>query len=62
MSAIGQAGMRIGMFVLISSGVLLLLLERDSAEYSLMLFTFVLGLLFTVLVAIWVRWSQRKFR
>lgn len=62
MSAIGQAGLRIGMFVLISSGVLLLLLERDSAEYSLMLFTFVLGLLFTVLVAIWVRWSQRKFR
>lgn len=62
MSAIGQAGLRIGMFVLITSGVLLFVLERDSAEYALMLFTFALGLIFTILVAIWVRWSQRKFR
>jgi len=28
MSAIGQAGLRIGMFVLITSGLLLLVLER----------------------------------
>lgn len=62
MSAIGQAGLRIGMFVLITSGLLLLVLERDSAEFSLMIFTFILGLIFTILVAIWVRWSQRKYR
>ena len=60
MSAIGQAGLRIGMFVLITSGALLLVLERNTAEFVLMLFTFALGVLFTAMVAIWIRWSQRK--
>ena len=59
-SVIGQAGFRIGMFILVSSGVLLLILERDTAEFVLMVFMFVLGLVFTLAVAIWVRYSQRK--
>ena len=36
-SAVGQGAFRIGVFILLTSGVLLLFLERDTAEFVLML-------------------------
>jgi hypothetical protein len=57
---LGQAGFRIGMFVLLSSGALLLVLDPGTAEHALMVFTFVLGLIFTLLVFIMVRIGQRR--
>ncbi len=57
---LGQAGFRIGAFILLTSGLLLLVLDRDTAEFVLMAFMFVVGLLFTGSVALWVKWSQRR--
>ncbi len=57
---LGQAGFRIGTFILLTSGLLLLVLERDTAEFALMAFMFVVGLLFTGAVALWMKWSQRR--
>lgn len=57
---LGQAGFRIGMFVLLTSGALLLVLERGTAEHALMVFTFGLGAVFTLFVYIMVRLGQRK--
>lgn len=57
---LGQAGFRIGMFVLLSSGALLLVLDPGTAERALMIFTFALGAIFMLLVFIMVRIGQRK--
>lgn len=57
---LGQAGFRIGMFVLLSSGAMLLVLDRGTAEHSLMVFTFALGVVFTLFVSIVVRLGKRK--
>jgi hypothetical protein len=57
---IGRAGFQIGSFMVFISGALLLFLERGTAEHSITLLTFLLGLIFMVGIAIAVRWSQRK--
>lgn len=57
---LGQAGFRIGFFILVTSGVLLLVLDRDSAEFVLMTFMFVVGLLFVGGVALLVKLTERK--
>jgi hypothetical protein len=54
-SQLGQAGFRIGMFVLLTSAVLLLVLDRHSAEFVLMVSTFGCSGLFLVLLALLVR-------
>lgn len=59
---LGQAGFRIGFFILVTSGGLLLVLDRDSAEFVLMAFMFVVGLLFVGGVALMVKLTERKRR
>ncbi len=58
-SNLGRAGFRIGVFVVLMSGGLLLLLKKGSAEYILMQVTFVLGLIFLAVIIFLVRYSQR---
>ena len=56
---LGQAGFRIGMFITLVSGLLLLVLERESAEFVLMVGTFGLGVLFLALVGLLVKFTSR---
>jgi hypothetical protein len=58
-SGLGQAAFRLGFFVVLVSGGLLLVEEHGSAEYTISLLTLIIGLIFLAIVAIWVRWSQR---
>ncbi len=58
-SGLGQAGVRIGMFVALTSGLLLLVLDRNSAEYVLMVATFSCSALFLLLLALLIRYSSR---
>ncbi len=58
-SNLGRAGFRIGVFVVLMSGGLLLLLKKGSAEYILMQVMFVLGLIFLAVIIFLVRYSQR---
>jgi hypothetical protein len=57
---LGRAGFHIGFYIVLVSGVLLLFLERGSAEQMITLFTFGVGLVFLIVIAIIVRLSQRK--
>lgn len=59
-SQIGRAGFHIAFYVVFVSGVLLLFLEQGSAEHVITLFSFLLGLVFLVIIAILVRLGQRK--
>lgn len=47
-------------YIVFVSGVLLLFLERGSAEFAITLFSFVLGLLFLGGIVVFVRHTQRK--
>jgi hypothetical protein len=58
--ALGQAGFRIGIFVLFTSGILLLILDRDSAEYVLMLATFGCASVFLLGIALLVHFLSRR--
>ncbi len=59
-SNLGRAGFRIGVFVTLMSGGLLLLLERGTAEYVLMQFTLFMGLIFLAVIIFLVRLSRRQ--
>lgn len=59
-SALGQAGFRIGMFVALTSGLLLLALERHTAEYVLMAVMFGCSSVFLALLAVIVRLSVKR--
>lgn len=59
-SGISRAGFQIAFYIVFVSGILLLFLERGSAEFAITLFSFCLGLLFLGLIVIWVRYTQRK--
>ena len=59
-SQIGRAGFHIGFYVAFVSGILLLFLRRGTAEYLITLFTFVVALIFLLIIVVIVRWSQRK--
>lgn len=56
---LGQAGFRVGVFVVMSAGLLLLVLERSSAEYVLMATMFTCGLLFLAGIAGFT-WMMRR--
>ena len=56
---LGQAGFRVGVFVVMSAGLLLLVLERDSAEFVLMATMVVCGLLFLAGIAGFT-WMMRR--
>ncbi len=58
-SNLGRAGFRIGVFIVMTSGGLLLVLPKGTAEYVLMQITFALGLIFLAVIIFLVRYSQR---
>jgi hypothetical protein len=58
-SQLGRAGFHLGFYVTFVSGLLLLFLERGTAEHSITLLTFLIGLLFLIGLAIVIRLSQR---
>ncbi len=59
-SQLGQAGFRIGMFVLLMSGLLLLALEPHTAEFVLMAATFVCSSVFLAMLAVFVRVLSKR--
>lgn len=59
-SDLGQAAFRIGFFVVFVTSLLLLFLERGSAEQLITIFTLVIGLVFLAVIIIVVRLGQRK--
>ncbi|MCL4859333.1 MAG: hypothetical protein KJZ93_07995 [Caldilineaceae bacterium] len=59
-SSFGHAAFRLGFFIVFVTGALLLFLERGTAEWAITVFTFLLALLFLVIVAVIVRLGQRR--
>lgn len=62
---IGQAATRIGVFLIVSAGLLLLMVPRDSAEFVVLVLTVIIGLLMLGIVAFLARvgtprWQQPK--
>ncbi|MEP7198231.1 MAG: hypothetical protein ABI874_00325 [Chloroflexota bacterium] len=51
----GQAAFRIGMFMALSAGAMLLVLDRNSAEFVVSLLTVVIALAFMGVIALVVR-------
>jgi uncharacterized membrane protein len=56
----GKAGFMIGIFVALVSGGLLLVVDRNSAEFTISLLTFGIGVLFIIVIALLVRIGTRK--
>ena len=56
---IGQAGFRIGIFLVLVAGGMLLLLEPGTPEFSITVVTLVIGLVFVGMVVVLVRWLGR---
>lgn len=52
---LGQAAVRIGMFMALTAGALLFLVDRSSPEFVVSLITFVMGLAFIGAIALVVR-------
>ena len=59
-SGLGLAAFRIGFFILLVSGGLLLFLEPGSAEQAITLLMFLLAVLFLAVIVVLVRLGQRK--
>ena len=59
-SQIGRAGFHIAFYIFFIAGILLLFLPKETAEYTITLFTFILGLVFMLIVVLLVRITQRK--
>lgn len=55
----GQAGFKIGIFLTVMSGFLILLTEEGSAEHVVSILTFFMGLMFTIVIIVLVRLEQR---
>jgi hypothetical protein len=56
----GRAGFVIGIFVSLVSGMLLLVVERGSAEFFVSLITFLIGIAFLLMIVFLVRMGMRK--
>jgi hypothetical protein len=56
----GRAGFVIGIFVSLVSGMLLLVVERGSAEFFVSLITFLIGIAFLLVIVFLVRMGMRK--
>ncbi|MFN8445253.1 MAG: hypothetical protein U0175_30980 [Caldilineaceae bacterium] len=56
---LGRAGLNLGVWVTLVSGVLLFFNERGSAEFYISLFTFLLGALFTIGIVIAIKLGQK---
>lgn len=59
-SALGQAGFRIGMFVFMTSGLLLLVLDRSTAEFVLMVAMLGCSSLFLIVLAVFARLLPKR--
>ena len=59
-SEIGQAAFRIGMYVVVVSGLLTWFTESGTAAHVISQITLIIGLLFLLVIAILVRTNQRK--
>jgi hypothetical protein len=56
---IGQAAFRIGVFLVLVAGGMLLLLRPGTAEFSITVATLMIGLIFVGLVVLFVRFVGR---
>ncbi len=59
-SIVGLGAFRIGTFIALTSGLLLLVLDRDTAEFTLMVGMFLLSICFLSVIAILVRVLPRR--
>ncbi|MCB0097066.1 MAG: hypothetical protein KDE46_15160 [Caldilineaceae bacterium] len=59
---ITRAAFHIGFYVAFVSGILLLVLERGSAEFAITIISFGIGLFFLAVVVIVVKWQQWRNR
>ena len=57
---LGKAAFHIGFYVVFVAGALLLVLDKASAEFVITQFTFGVGVVFLLIVAVLVRLSQRR--
>lgn len=57
---LGQFAFRLGFFIVFVTGILLLFEPSGSAEQAITVITFVIGLVFLVVVVLVVRIGQRK--
>jgi hypothetical protein len=58
-SNLGYAGFRIGLFVVVTSGLLAWFTEPETAAHVISLFTLIIGLLFTLIIVILVKIGQK---
>ncbi len=58
-SELGQAGFKIGIFLVVASGLMSLITDKGTAEHVISLFTLLIGVLLMVVITILVR-SGRK--
>jgi hypothetical protein len=59
---ITRAAFHIGFYVAFVSGILLLFLDRGTAEFAITAFTFAIGLAFLLVVVAVVKWDQWRRR
>ena len=59
-SNMGQAGFRIGIFLVVTAGFLALVTDEGTAEHVISILTLIMGLLFTLIIIILVRLGQRS--
>lgn len=59
---ITRAAFHIGFYVAFVSGILLLVVERRTAEFAITAITFCIGLFFLAIVVIIVKWQQWRNR
>ena len=56
---LGRAGFRIGFIIVVPSFLLMFFLDPGTAEYAIILFTLVMGLVFLVVVTLLVLYTRR---
>ena len=59
-SSLGRAAFRIGFYITFMAGLLSLLTAPGSAERAVSILTFIIGLIFLVLIAILVRFGSPR--
>jgi hypothetical protein len=59
-SSLGRAAFRIGFYVTFMAGLLSLVTQAGSAERAISVLTFVIGLIFLVVITILVRFGSRR--
>jgi hypothetical protein len=52
---LGQAGLRVAMFLIVCSTALLFVVERGTAEFAITVLTLVIGLVFSGLIVLFIR-------